>query len=110
MAKQKNPGSKITYVDRQDVDETFSDSFDQFSFDGSTLRCTFTVTRFETVKAPASPLEAPPMPNGKRYPVCRLVLTAAAAQQLYVNLSNLAVAIERSHKAQQAAGGTPTVQ
>lgn len=66
---------QFQYVDRPEVTETFADFVNRIQFDGQTLRLEFCVSRIEDHK--------PPSPaTGKRYPACRLVLSAAAAVDL----------------------------
>src|SRR6185437_178766 len=63
------------YADRPEVAETFADFVQRIQFDGHTLRLEFCVSRMEDHK--------PPTPaTGKRYPACRLVLSASAAVDL----------------------------
>ncbi len=99
MAKPKTAGPKFRYVDIPELPETFADTVEEIVFVNVTLRCIFSVTRIDT-----------PPTSGKRYPTCRLVLTADAAQDLYAKLSHLAAAIEQSRKMQQAQKGPATVQ
>ncbi len=69
------PQVQFQYVDRPEVSETFADFVNRIQFDGQTLRLEFCVSRFEDHKPQAAP-------SGKRYPVCRLVLSAAGAADL----------------------------
>lgn len=66
---------KFRYQDMPELSETFADSIGGWSFDGSTLRLEFLVSRLDPIKAgdPAT---------GRSVPVCRLVLTAAGAVEL----------------------------
>ena len=63
------------YADRPEVSETFADFVQRIQFDGQTLRLEFCVSRLDDHK-PGTPV------TGKRYPTCRLVLSAAAAVDL----------------------------
>jgi len=66
---------KFHYQDMPGLIETFADSIGSWSFDGSTLRMEFLVSRLDALK-PGDPA------TGRAVPVCRLVLTAAAAVEL----------------------------
>ena len=99
MAKQKSAGPKMRFVDLPEMAETFADSIQGLIFDGITLRLIFTVTRLDEPKPPAPP-------TGKRYPACRLVLTAQGAEDLHNQLNQVAAAIEQSRKNEQG----PTIQ
>jgi hypothetical protein len=66
---------KFRYQDKPDLGETFADAIGNWSFDGSTLRVEFLVSRLDSTK----PGEAP---SGRAVPACRLVLTTAAAVEL----------------------------
>jgi hypothetical protein len=63
------------YQDMPQLNETFADSIGSWSFDGSTLRMEFLVSRLDAMK----PGDAA---TGRAVPVCRLVLTTAAAVEL----------------------------
>ena len=71
--EQQRP--KFRYQDMPDLSETFADSIGSWSFDGSTLRIEFLVSRLD-------PLKAGDAASGRAVPVCRLVLTTAAAVEL----------------------------
>src|SRR5215212_5048331 len=77
MAEAKQAQVKYEYVDRPEVAEVFSDFVQRIQFDGQTLRFEFCVTRLDEQRAPN-----PATITGKRYPACRLVLSAAAAVDL----------------------------
>jgi hypothetical protein len=68
-------GPKFRYQDMPDLTETFADRVGPWSFDGSTLRIEFLVSRIDVAK-PGEP------PSGRQVPTCRLVLTTAAAVEL----------------------------
>jgi hypothetical protein len=74
MADERQP-PKFRYQDMPALGETFADSIGSWSFDGSTLRMEFLVSRLDALKSgdPAT---------GRAVPVCRLVLTTAAAVEL----------------------------
>ena len=97
MTNQQQP--KMRFVDIPELPETFADSLGDCLFDGGLLRVVFTTTRMDKPK--------PPNPStGRRYPACRLVLTAQAAQDLHDFLNHLAATIEQARKDQTK----PTVQ
>ena len=83
----QKPELKIVYVDRPELFETFSDSAEKVSFDGTVWRIEFCVTRLEESK--------PPIVSGKRHPACRMVLTANAGLQLYDRLKGLVSVLEK---------------
>ena len=66
---------KFRYQDMPALGETFADSIGSWSFDGSTLRMEFLVSRLD-------PLKQGDPATGCAVPVCRLVLTTAAAVEL----------------------------
>jgi hypothetical protein len=66
---------KFRYQDMPSLGETFADSIGGWSFDGSTLRLELMVSRLDAPK-PGDPA------TGRAVPVCRLVLTTAAAVEL----------------------------
>jgi hypothetical protein len=72
---QSQPQIQYQYVDRPEVTETFADFVQRIQFDGQTLRLEFAVSRLEDQRPPAQA-------TGKRYPACRLVLSASAAVDL----------------------------
>jgi hypothetical protein len=74
MADERQP-PKFRYQDMPSLGETFADSIGSWSFDGSTLRMEFLVSRLDALK-PGDPA------TGRAVPVCRLVLTTAAAVEL----------------------------
>ena len=78
ITEQPNPPHRA-FVDRPDLTETFADSIHSMVWDGATMRIEFCVTRYP---APTSGthLAAP------HYPVARMVLTPAAASDLFNRL------------------------
>ena len=75
QAPKTQPQIQYEYVDRPEISETFADFVQRIQFDGQTLRFEFCVTRMDDQK-PDTPA------SGRRYPACRLVLSAAAAIDL----------------------------
>ena len=74
MAQAPQTQIKYQYEDRPEVPETFADFVQRIQFDGQTLRLEFAVTRLDDQREGKI--------AGKRYPACRLVLSAAAAIDL----------------------------
>jgi hypothetical protein len=89
MAIQQQKLPQAHYVDLPDLPETFSDSIQTTVWDGQTLRLEFCVTRFPEATPPA-PKEA------QRYPACRLVLTSAAAVDLFNRLQQTMAALAQA--------------
>ena len=80
---------KFRYQDMPELGETFADSIGGWSFDGSTLRLEFMVSRLDPIKAgdPAT---------GRSVPVCRLVLTTAGAVDLIKACSQVTTALTQA--------------
>jgi len=83
---KKAPPVKFEYVDRPEVAEVFADFVNRIQFDGQTLRFEFCVSRTEDQPPPATP-------SGKRYPACRLVLSAAAAVDLMNKMQQITASL-----------------
>src|SRR5437879_12148713 len=75
LAQASQPQIQFQYIDRPEVVETFADHVQRIQFDGQTLRLEFSVSRLEDQKSGEAA-------SGKRYPACRLVLSASAAVDL----------------------------
>jgi hypothetical protein len=88
MANQPPQQPSHPVVDIPELPETFADSIDNLSFDGQTLRITFTVNRMS--RDGQSP------PTTKRFPSCRLILSPTCAQELGHQMAQLGVAIEKA--------------
>ena len=92
MSTSNTPQShppQIQFVDRPEVHETFADSSQAVFFDGQSMRIEFCVTRMDEPN--------PPNPHtGRRYPICRLVLTPNAAVDLFNKLQQMMTALEKS--------------
>ena len=86
---EQSPQVKIQYVDRPDVAETFADSIENVHFDGLALRIEFCVTRMDN----ARPKEAL---TGRRYPACRIVLSAPAAVDLINRMQQVGSALQQA--------------
>lgn len=89
---------RVQFIDRPDCPELFADSVMGATFDGQILRLEFTTTRLDEVK-PNSPL------TGRRYPVCRLVLTPSAAGELISRLQQISASAARAAESRAAAAG-----
>ena len=82
MATQPQPQQQtlpIHHIDKPELPETFADSVHAIYWDGQTLRVELCVTRIQEVKSGTAP-------EVKRYPACRLVLTAPATVDLFNRL------------------------
>jgi hypothetical protein len=89
---------KFRYHDVPELAETFADSIGGWSFDGSTLRIEFLVSRLD-------PLKSGEVASGRAVPVCRLVLTAAAAVELIKSCGQITTALAQAGVLRQADGG-----
>ena len=99
------PGMKVTFVDRPNLTETFTDSLETFIFNNNILRVDFCCGRLETPKPPASP-------SVKKYPVCRLVMPLDTAVDLFNQLNQLFGVLEQSGAIKRETSGSvipPTV-
>jgi len=97
---QKKPEFQTRFIDRPEVSETFADSIRSLSFDGQTMRIDFCTTR----------LDQPKPPTARQYPICRLVLTPAAAIDLFNKLQQIVNALEKSGTLKRATIKPKTVQ
>jgi len=88
------------YADRPEVSETFADFVQRIQFDGQTLRLEFCVSRLDDHK-PGTPV------TGKRYPTCRLVLSAAAAVDLMNKMQQITSGLVKAGVLKQDAAQTP---
>jgi hypothetical protein len=96
------PQVQYQYVDLPEVSETFADFVSRIQFDGQTLRLEFCVSRLEDHK--------PPTPvTGKRYPACRLVLSATAAVDLMNKMQQITAGLIKAGvlKSEQAKPAGP---
>ena len=80
---------QYTYIDRPEVSETFADFVQRIQFDGQTLRLEFCVSRLDDNRPPAPA-------TGKRYPACRLVLSAAAAVDLMNKMQQITAGLVKA--------------
>ena len=97
---QAQPQIQYQYVDRLEVTETFADFVQRIQFDGQTLRLEFCVSRLDDHK-PGTPV------TGKRYPTCRLVLSAAAAVDLMNKMQQITAGLVKAGVLKQDAMQTP---
>ncbi len=93
MAIQQQQPLSVTHVDIAELAETFVDNVNNVVWDGQTLRVELCVTRYPPPDQMAS--------GAKRYPVCRLVLTAAATADLYERLRQSSAAIAKGVEARR---------
>ena len=97
---QAQPQIQYQYVDRLEVTETFADFVQRIQFDGQTLRLEFCVSRLDDHK-PGTPV------TGKRFPTCRLVLSAAAAVDLMNKMQQITAGLVKAGVLKQDAMQTP---
>jgi hypothetical protein len=90
--QQQSSSTTVEYVELPELRETFADSIHTMVWDGQTLRVEFSVTRYP---------EAPAAGEAKRYPACRLVLTAAAVTDLFNRVQQTMAALAKSGAASQ---------
>lgn len=89
MALQQQQLSQVRHVDLPELRETFADSIQTMTWDGQTLRIEFCVTRYpENPSATAA--------EAKRYPACRLVVTAPVAVELFNRLQQTMTALAQT--------------
>jgi hypothetical protein len=93
MAIQQQQPLSVAHVDLPDLAETFADSVHSVVWDGQTLRVELCVTRYPAPDQMAA--------GAKRYPVCRLVLTAAATADLYDRLRQSSAAVAKGAEARK---------
>jgi hypothetical protein len=86
---QRPSGPTYSYVDLPEMPETFADSVHALLFDGQMLKITCAVNRMDAAQSPNQT-------GGKRYPACRLVLTATGAAELINQVTKLGAAIAKS--------------
>jgi hypothetical protein len=89
---------KFRYQDMPELAETFADSIGGWSFDGSTLRIELLVSRLD-------PLKSGEAATGRTVPVCRLVLTTAAAVELIKSCGQITTALTQAGVLRQTDGG-----
>jgi hypothetical protein len=93
--EQQRP--KFRYQDMPELRETFADGIGGWTFDGSTLRVEFLVSRLDQVKQGETP-------SGRSIPACRLVLTTAAAVELIRTASQVTAALTQAGVLRQTDG------
>jgi hypothetical protein len=96
------PGTKITFVDRPNLTETFADSLETFTFSDGLLRFDMCCIRLET---PANPGTQNP-PSAKKYPVARLVIPLDTAVTLFNQLNLVFGALEQSGTIKRETSGS----
>jgi hypothetical protein len=90
MAAQQTESISTRYVEQPEPRETFADSLHGIAWDGQTLRLEFCVTRYPDAALAGTGAEL------RRYPVCRLVLTAPAVAALYNRLQQTVTALAKA--------------
>jgi hypothetical protein len=99
---QVQPQVKFDYIDRPEVSEIFADFVQRIQFDGQTLRLEFCVSRLDDQKGPNAV-------EGKRYPACRLVLSASAAVDLMNKMQQITAGLIKAGVLKaEPTPGTPT--
>jgi hypothetical protein len=88
--------TKLTYVDRPEISETYADSCVRLMMEGPNCKFEFNVNRFDDPK-PSAP------PTGRTVTACRLVLPLPAVIDLHAKLTQLIGTL-------QAQGGVHQVQ
>lgn len=96
------PQIKFEYVDRPELGEVFADFVHRIQFDGQTLRIEFGVSRMDDQKTPDNL-------TGKRYPACRLVLSANAGVDLMNKMQQITAGLIKAGllKSDVPAAGAP---
>lgn len=89
MAVQQQQVPKVRYVDLPQVAETFADSVHTVIWDAHALRIELCITRFSELTPPANT-------EATRHPACRLVLTPAAAADLFNRLQQTMAALAKA--------------
>jgi hypothetical protein len=87
MVVQQRESTPVRYMERPELSEIFADSVHTIVWDGQTMRLEFCVTRYPDAASVGTAAEA------KRYPACRLVLTAPAVAALYNRLQETVAAL-----------------
>jgi hypothetical protein len=88
-SQPQQPQLQLQYIDRPEIAETFADFVQRIQFDGQTLRFEFCVTRLDDQRAQGTV-------TGKRYPACRLVLSAAAAVDLMNKMQQITASLVKA--------------
>jgi hypothetical protein len=88
QAKPAAEGLNFEFVDLPQLAETFADSVQTLFFDGQNLRIVFCASRLEEQKGGGRP-------HGKRYPTCRLVLSAQGTLELINRIQKISAALAK---------------
>jgi hypothetical protein len=88
QTKQAAEALNFEFVDLPQLAETYADSIQTLFFDGQNLRVVFCASRLEEPKGGGRPL-------GKRYPTCRLVLSAQGTLDLINRIQKISAALAR---------------
>ena len=81
------PKFDVSYVDRVDVSETFVDTVEKIGFENGVWKFEFCVVRLSEQKGDVV--------SGKKYPACRLVLSAHAGIDLANKLKGMMELMEK---------------
>src|SRR5262249_22095068 len=85
-----NPPSAATwsYVDRPEVSETFVDSLEKISFDGTSIRLELTVNRFDSPHSTG-------VWTGRKVTACRLITNPSGLLSIAGALNNLIASLQQ---------------
>lgn len=86
---QSTQPPQFQYVDRPEVTETFADFVQRIQFDGQTLRLELCVSRLDDQRSGSAV-------TGRRYPACRLVLSASAAVDLMNKMQQITAGLVKA--------------
>ncbi len=89
--------SKLPYVDRPEVPETFANNLHQIEFGNGLMTLTFAIGRLDLADVKPGQQEV----QGKRYTAARLVLPAAAADELQRKLVGMMQAVQKAQSQPQ---------
>jgi hypothetical protein len=96
--QQKPESLKVEFVDLPQITETFADSIQTLFFDGQNLRVVFCATRLDEPKSGERP-------EARRYPTCRLVLSAQGTIDLINRIQKISAALVRDGHVKARAEG-----
>src|SRR5262249_2250070 len=85
-----NPPSAATwvYVDRPEVSETFVDSLEKISFDGTSIRVELTVNRLDSPQSAG-------VSTGRKVTACRLITSPSGLLSIAGALNNLIASLQQ---------------
>ncbi len=100
MSKTSGPPSR--YIDRPEIGEIFADGAEHFFYGENVVKMTLSSTQWPTPKKGQTY-------RGQRYPVCRLVLTAKAAVEVYNQLHQFMTVFEQEGLIVKTESGPKTI-